>query len=177
MATFIEVSVEERGEKQTAYINAETIRYVLPERDEKARIAFDAERSLIVNECAHELYNRHTRRSGQVGFDGISAGGAAAPKGVNCFWEQFADFVLIPPKRRERRLRHIVRRAQPAARRAVVTRRYSRSARAAHMLFDRLFGGLTFAAHAHAEHHLEGDGKQQQAAGNAESRQRDAKRA
>jgi len=58
MATFIEVSVEERGEKQTAYINAETIRYVLPERDEKAFIAFDAERSLIVNERAHELYNR-----------------------------------------------------------------------------------------------------------------------
>ena len=46
MATFIEVSVEERGEKQTAYINAETIRYVLPERDEKAFIAFDAERVL-----------------------------------------------------------------------------------------------------------------------------------
>jgi hypothetical protein len=58
MATFIEVSVEERLEKQTAYINAETIRYVLPERDEKAFIAFDAERSLIVNERADALYTR-----------------------------------------------------------------------------------------------------------------------
>ena len=39
----------------------------------------------------------------------------------------------------------------------------------AHMLLDRLFGGLTFAAHAHAEHHLEGDREQQQATGKADT--------
>ena len=47
----------------------------------------------------------------------------------------------------------------------------------AHVLFDRLLGGFAFAAHAHAEQHLEGDREQQQAAGDAKRGQRDAERA
>ena len=43
----------------------------------------------------------------------------------------------------------------------------------AHMLLDCFFCRLTFAAHAHAQHHLECDGEQQQAAGDAKSRERD----
>ena len=45
------------------------------------------------------------------------------------------------------------------------------------MLLDRLFGRLSFAAHAHAEHHLKRDREQQQPAGDAEGGQRNAERA
>ena len=46
----------------------------------------------------------------------------------------------------------------------------------AHVLLDRLLGGLAFAAHAHAEHHFGRDREQQQAAGDAERRQRNVQR-
>ena len=44
----------------------------------------------------------------------------------------------------------------------------------AHMLLDRLLGRLRLALDAHAEHHFGGDREQQQPAGDAERRQRDA---